>query len=249
LLIVIEQPAICNQQPTTTNNQQSTMSFTDQERHDIQELFGAAPEQLDPETLKKTLRELRAKYHPDNFAKYGDAAVQQMATERFQRLERLAARLEGYWEGRSAAAPGPARPPAPSAPAAADPVDDPRARFAYGAMKVEIRTSDKDLKYHLFGLFYRWLTLGEKFKIPDTGAWLVADEAHWGRRIGFVESIRFFLTFEEGDPVETITGWLYERIAGRADTLLIEGDIVPIEYDAILLAIKRRSFRSLGATV
>lgn len=216
--------------------------FSDQEIQEIREFFGAGPEQLDPEAYKKALRDLRARYHPDNFEKFGDATVRQLATERFQRIERLAEKLEAFFQGGK---------PATSAtpPKKADPVDDPRARFAFREMKIEIRTADKDLKYHLFGAFYRWLKMGDKFKIPDSGAFLIADEDHLGRTIGFTEFIRLYLTFEESDAPETIVQWLYERIAGRADALLIEGDIIPIEYEAMLLAVKRRSFRGLPTEI
>jgi len=67
-----------------------------------------------------------------------------------------------------------------------------------------------------------------------------------GRQIGFVESIRVYLTFEEGDSVEDITRWLFDKIEGRADALLIEGELVPIDYETILTAIKRRSFKMLA---
>lgn len=216
-------------------------SFTAEESAEIRELFGALPEQLSEESFRKTLRDLRAKYHPDNFEKFGDDTVRQMATDRFQRIERLAEKIQAWLDGKNLPAAS-GRQPGPGTP---EIFDDPRARFAYQAMKIEIRTGDKDLKYHLFGMFYRWLTLGERFKIPETQAYLIADEEHLGRSIGFRETIRVYLTFEETDPVENIVGWLFPKIEGRADALLIEGEIVPIEQDAILNAIKRRSFRLL----
>ena len=219
--------------------------FTTEEIQSISELFGAPPDQLTEAAFRKALRELRAKYHPDNFEKFGDATVRQLATERFQSIQRLADKLEAWYTGQSLPLP-PAGQAAPG-PSGGAPILDPRARFAYQAMKIEIRTSDKDLKYHLFGTFYRWLTLGERFKIPETEAFLIADEEYQGRSIGFVETIRLYLTFEETDPVEAIVGWLYPKIAGRVETLLVEGEIIPIEYEALLLAVKRRSFRALGA--
>lgn len=215
--------------------------FTEQERLEIRETFGVLPEHLDAETFRKTLRELRSRFHPDNFEKFGDDTVRQLATERFQRIERLAEKIEAWLSGKlQPALPG------PSAPNTDQRIFDPRARFAYREMKIEIRTGDKDLKYHLFGTFYRWLTLGDRFKIPDTQAFLIADEEHLGRRIGFVESIRVYLTFEENDSVEVITRWLFDKIEGRADALLIEGELIPIASEAILLAIKRRSFKLLA---
>ena len=214
--------------------------FTEQERQEIRELFGVLPEQLDAEIFKQKLRELRAKYHPDNFEKFGDEVVRQLATERFQHIERLAEKIETWLSGISVTNKQPSTDNQ-------QPIFDPRARFAYREMKIEIRTGDKDLKYHLFGTFYRWLTLGDRFKIPDSQAFLIADEEHLGRRIGFVESIRVYLTFEETDSVEVIARWFFDKIAGRADALLIEGELVPIEYEAMLYAIKRRSFKLLAA--
>lgn len=213
--------------------------FTEQELAEIREWFGAPPEQLDLEAFRKTLRELRAKYHPDNFEKFGDDVVRQLATERFQRIEQLAEKLEAWKTGKTL----PATPPSGGAP-----FFDPRARFAYKEMKIEIRTGDKDLKYHLFGTFYRWLALGDRFRIPDSKAFLVADEEHAGRSIGFTESIRVYLTFEEDDSPETIVRWLYGKIADKADTLLVEGEQVPIDYEAMLLAIKKRSYKRLAPT-
>ncbi len=224
--------------------------FSEQDVNDIRDLFGLPPEQLDTEAFRTKLRELRAKYHPDNFEKFDDAVVRQLATDRFQRIERLAEQLEQYGLGKAASSlstSGSTFGFEPSKDLAWSHSD---AQFAYQAMKIEIRTSDKDLKYHLFGTFYRWLTLGERFKIPGAqGAHLVADEGHSGHHIGYKESIRVYLTFEENDSVETIIGWLYAKIAGRADLLLIEGDIVPIEYAAMLRVVKMRSLKMLGATV
>jgi len=221
--------------------------FTEQEQAEIQTLFGYKPEEMDAETFKKTLRELRAKYHPDNFEKFGDQVVRQLATERFQRIERLAEKIEAWKDGRltndSSSAPA-------SAPnRAADSLHDPRARFAFRAMKLEIRTSDKDFKFHLFGTFYRWLLNGDRFKIPGTQAYIIAEESHAGRKIGFVESIRLYLTFEESDSPEAIVRWLFDKIAGRVDTLFIEGEVVPVEWDNMLMAVKRRSFKGLPPTM
>ncbi len=217
----------------------SSTPFTPREQEEILEFFGLSPEQIDADTLKKMLRELRAKYHPDNFEKFGDDTVRQLATERFQRIEYLAEKLEQRMSGTLPA----------QAPNTQDPLFDPRAQFAYKAMKIEIRTGDKDLKYHLFGSFYRWLQLGEKFKIPDAGnAWLVADEEYRGLKIGFQETIRFYLTFDESDPVEAIVSWLWQKIDGRADAVLVEGEPVSSSFEALLLAVKRRSFRQLAAS-
>ena len=215
-------------------------SFSEQELADIREWFGTTPEQLDMDAFRKTLRELRVKYHPDNFEKFGDAVVLQLATERFQRIEKLAEKLEAWKTGKSIAT-SPQKQPA-----GADRLFN-HGVFAFKEMRIEIRTSDKDLKYHLFGTFYRWLTLGDRFKIPESEAFLIADEEHAGRSIGFTETIRVYLTFEESDSVETIVDWLFKKIEGRAEALLIEGELVPVDYNAILFAVKKRSYKQLVA--
>jgi hypothetical protein len=225
--------------------------FSEQERQEIREHFGVSPEQLDAEAFRKTLRELRAKYHPDNFEKFGDDTVRQLATERFQRIERLAEKIENWLSGISVKNEQPRTPPGQASRTGNNqqPIFGPLARFAYKEMKIEIRTSDKDLKYHLFGTFYRWLMLGDRFKIPETNAFLIADEDYRGRNIGFTEFIRVYLTFEESDSVETIAQWFFSKIEGRADALLIEGELVPIEYEALLFEIKRRSLKMLTSEV
>lgn len=220
--------------------------FTPDESADIREWFGVPAEQLTEPEFRRILRELRSRYHPDNFEKFGDETVRLLATERFQRIERLAEKLEVMLNGSSPGSSAPAYGSSGNA-AYPEPIFDPRARFAYQAMKIEIRTNDKDLKYHLFGTFYRWLTMGERFKIPETQAFLVADEDYQGRSIGFMETIRVYLTFEENDSIEAVVHWLHPRISGRADALLIEGEIIPIDFDAITTAIKRRSFKSLNS--
>jgi hypothetical protein len=213
--------------------------FNPTEQTEIQQLFGAKPEDLDKEAFKIKLRELRSKFHPDNFAKFGDETVLLMATERFQAIEKLAAKLEDFLNGKNTVS-------VPSKPnSTAQPIFDEKSRFAYREMKIEIRTADKDLKYHLFGTFYRWLLVGDKFNIPTTSAWVIADEEHSGHKIGFKETIRFYLTFDEKDQPEKIVSWFFEKIKNGADTILIEGQIVPIDYDAILFEVKRRSFLRL----
>jgi hypothetical protein len=213
--------------------------FIPEEQTEIQKLFGSSIDLLEKEAFKTKLRELRTKFHPDNFAKFGDETVLTMATDRFQAIERLAAKMEDWYNGKHLVATS-------NAPSNAAPMFDPKAQFAIREMKIEIRTSDKDLKYHLFGTFYRWLLVGDKFNIPQTSAWVIADEEHSGHKIGFKETIRFYLTFDEKDQPEAIVNWFFEKIKDRADAILIEGEIVTIDYSAILLEVKRRSFLRIG---
>ena len=212
--------------------------FTPDDKTEIQQLFGVSPENLEKESFKKTLRDLRAKYHPDNFEKFGDDTIRQLASDRFKAIEKIAAKIEDWFNGKVTMAP-------PSS-SNTDPIFDKMARFGYREMKIEIRTRNKDLKYVLFGTFYRWLMLGDKFKIPETNAWVIADEAYTGVSIGFNETIRLYLTFDEKDSVQTIVQWFFQKISGHADSLIIEGEIIPVKYEDILLAIKRRSFLRIG---
>lgn len=209
--------------------------ITPQDKEDIAKFFGVPLEQLDLETFKKTLRQLRAKYHPDNFEKFEDPTIKEVMTEKFQLIERLAAKLEQFFQGNirlGEQTTGMARPEKPL--------------FAFDEMKIEIITADKDLKYHLFGAYYRWLKYGERFKIPETGASIIVDEDHAGLSIGFRESVRMYLTFGTDDSIEAIVGWLYEKIRERATSLLIEGKMIPVTYESMVNAIQRISLLSAG---
>lgn len=216
----------------------TAFTFTIKEKEDIRKIFGHPLEELNLEVFRKIHRELRAKYHPDNFEHLDNEAVKEMATEKFQTIELLAEKVEAWLTN--------------SQPASAGYQTDvadylrPDAVFAVKRLKIEILTADKDLKYHLFGTYYRWLQFGDSFKIPGTGASIVIDEDYAGRRIGFQESVRMYLTFGEKDSIEDIVNWFYSRIQGRASKLLIAGETVAVELQAIVHAIKRESLLRIG---
>ncbi len=217
----------------------TTTTFTVQEKEEIRKLFGLPLEQLDLETFRKAHRELRAKYHPDNFEHLDNEAVKEMATEKFQVIESLAGRVEAYLSGEK-----------PAAQTYDSNVEDylrPDAVFAGKRLKIEILTADKDLKYHLFGTFYRWLQFGDSFKIPNTGGSIVIDEDYSGRRIGFQESVRMYLTFGESDSIEDMVNWLFGKIEGRANKLLVAGEVVGIDPEKIIRAIKKETILRIGA--
>ncbi len=216
----------------------SATTFTIKEKEEIRKFFGIPLEELKLEDFKKIHRELRAKYHPDNFEHLENEAVKEMATEKFQAIESLAAKVEAWLTNSKPATIG----------FQTDVADHlrPDAVFAVKRLKIEILTSDKDLKYHLFGTHYRWLQFGDSFKIPGTGASIVIDEDYAGRRIGFQESVRMYLTFGETDSIEDIVAWFFGRIEGRASRLLIAGDAVDIEEQQIINAIKKESLLRLG---
>ncbi len=210
-------------------------NITQSEREAIQKYFEKALESLNPEDFQKIRKQLRTKYHPDNFEKFEDETIREMATERFQEIERLAQKLESYFAGQIQAEEG------------KDQIYNPQAQFDFDKMKVEVITSDKDLKYHLFGTSYRWLVYGDRFKVPKTKeAHIVIDDNHRGMSIGYREAIRMYVTFGVHDAVEDIVDWLYERIRGRASSLLIEGEVIAINRNEMLRKIKKTSFLQLA---
>ncbi len=213
-------------------------TFTIQEKEEIRKLFGFPLELLDLETFRKVHKELRLKYHPDNFEHLENEAVKEMATEKFQGIETLAGRVEAYLSGEK---------PAVST-YQTDMADHLRtdAVFQGKKLKIEILTADKDLKYHLFGTFYRWLQIGDSFKIPNTQGSIVIDEDYAGRKIGFQESVRMYLTFGEADSIEDMVNWLFGKIEGRANKLLVAGDAVEIDPEKIVNAIKKETVLRIG---
>ena len=218
----------------------SSTTFTTKEREAVQRLFGQPLEKLDKESFKKLHRELRSKYHPDNFEQFDNEAVKEMATEKFQQVESLSQKIEAFLGGSIA-----------KAPAIKEEQGDfthPHALFAGQGVKIEILTADKDLKYRLFGTHYRWLEFGDHFKIPKSKATITIDEGHQGRRVGFQESIRMYLTFDEYDSIEGIVDWLFEKIEGNVNTLLVRGETVLVEKEAIILALKRETYLRIGTT-
>lgn len=215
------------------------MTLSPQEIKDIEKYFGSRPEDLTEESLKKKRRSLHTKYHPDNFEKFEDETVREMATDRFQTIEQLSEKLEKYIGNKSSGF---------AKSSGGSDFHHSNALFAFDKLKIEINTSDKDLKYHLFGSHYRWLTLGERFKIPETKkAFIIIDEDHSGRRIGYRESIRMYLTFEPEDSVEMIAKWLFGKLDGKASSCIMHGDLVNVEFEALLMAIKQKTFLKIGS--
>ena len=211
--------------------------FDNQEKADILKYYELPFDKLDKETFIKKRKQLRAKYHPDNFAKYDDDTVKEMATDRFQSIEKLSEKLAAAFAGKPAAAKNNGTQP------------DYRhssAVFAAKKLKIEIIADDKDLKYTLFGRRYRWLLLGDEFKIPGTDAVIVTDEDHRGTSIGFRETIRIYLTFGEEQKITEIVDWFFPRIENGAQSLLIGGDKIEVNRAAILQALQQRTFLRLS---
>lgn len=212
-----------------------------QDRETIQKYFERPLESITFDYFKKKLKALRAKYHPDQFEKFEDETIQELATERFQTIERLAAKIEQLLSGRTHQWQGDTASQTQAEFMSKDAV------FRSKKMKIEIKTSDKDLKYDMFERFYRWLQYGEIFPIPNTSATIIMDEDQYGRRIGYQETIRIYLTFGEEQAVEDVVDWLHGKIAGRADSLIIGQELVQNDYEQILRSIKKQTFLRLEA--
>ncbi len=198
----------------------------------IEKYFGVRLDILTPEEFKKTRKQLMAKYHPDNFQKFEDETIQEMATERFQEIQSISEKIDHYFNGNITLS-------------LDDKIRQNEASFAFDRLRVEIITGDKDLKYDMFGTYYRWLVLGDKFKIPETNAFVVMDEAYKGHQIGYVETIKVFLTFGVKDATEDIVSWFFKAIEGRAKSLIIAGKKIPVEYNEMLFAIRRKALLEL----
>ena len=213
--------------------------LTSHDKDLIQKYFGVSLEELSPMVFKQKLKELRVKYHPDQFQKFEDETIQEMAKERFQEIEALGKKVEAYLNGETGPPPG-------SQTKMKRDFMSPEALFATKKMKIEIKTADKDLKYHLFGSFYRWLQYGDTFKIPKTDGTIIMDEEHRGTKIGFEEVVRIYLTFGEEAIIEDMVSWLFGKIEGRANSMIIGDELVKNNYDEIVASIKKQSFLRIG---
>ncbi|MDX1906302.1 MAG: hypothetical protein SF053_04650 [Bacteroidia bacterium] len=213
-------------------------SLSPQDHEDIRKYYGKRLEDLTPETFRVIHRQLQQRYHPDNFEKYDDEAVREMALDRFKRIEALAAGIQAWFAtgGQASPAPTPRE----------TPMDHPDAVFSAHKLRMEIRTSDKDLKYRLFRSYFRWLDKGESYKIPGLKtASLILDEAYAGSSVGFQESVKLYVTFGPEDPIEQVAAWLYAQLQGQATAILIGENRFSVNPAELLLALRRITYRGL----
>jgi len=212
-----------------------TSNLSTQEKAEIKEIYGKSLSELSPEEFEVIHKTLRQKYHPDKFEHFDDAVVREMAHEKFQRIESLGKKIRMYLQKQ-----GSGKVENLEADWASD-----EATFAYQNMRIDIITREKDLKYHLFGTRLRWLEQGEVFRIPNTQASLIMDTDHMGVSVGFVETIRIYLSFGELDDLDIIIDWLHQRLAPYADALIIEGKRIKVDLNAMQSLIRRKSFLRL----
>ena len=215
------------------------ITITASDKQHIQKYFGSSLEELTFTDFQQKHKQLRVKYHPDNFAKFDDETIHEMATERFQLIEQLAEKLKAFFEEKQKVT-------------IAEKESETETtivqnRYAYDDLKFEIITRNKDLKYHLFGKFYRRLSWGDRYQIPNTAASLIIDNNHVGNSIGFNETIVFYLSFAASESVHDIAEWLYKNIVGQATSLLISKEWTPIDLLAIRRAIERKTILEITA--
>jgi hypothetical protein len=214
-----------------------SQKITPAEQKEIQDLYGKPLEKLTSKQFEQKQKALRSKYHPDKFEQYEDEVVKELAKQRFQRIEALGDKVRAYLQV------GAQKPLSTE-----EDIFDERARFAFEDMKIEVRTRNADLKYHLFGSRYRWLEKGDRYKLPGTvSAYIIIDQDHQGRGIGFLETVRMYVTFGEEDDMDLIVDWLYQRLSGQAEALLVAGKRIKVDRIEIMGVMKRTSFLRLAA--
>lgn len=197
--------------------------------------FGEELERIDVEEFRKKRKELQVKYHPDKFEQHEDVTIKEMALEKYQEIEQLSDKAKAYLENKIQGKPSIQQ----------EIFLDSTAQFSADGLFIEVITQDKDLKYHMFGTRYRWLEMGDKFKIPNTQAYIRIEANYAGVAVGFKESIKMFLSFSVQDPIDEIILWLYRHIAGRANSLLV--DKTPVAIDPLQMSyhIRKRTFKAL----
>ncbi len=213
------------------------VEFTENEKIEIREIYGKDFSELNGEEFEKLQTELRKKYHPDKFEQYNDAVIREMAKEKFQRIEKLGEKLRKYMEVQRAG----------KVDTTKEDIFDKKAQFAFEHMSIEIITREKDLKYLLFGTYVRWLEQGDEFQIPKTQASIIMDQDHRGVSVGFVETIKIYLSFGPGDNLDMVIQWLYEKLKGHADAVIVEGKRSKIDLMNLQTLIRRKSFLGISA--
>ncbi|HHG86482.1 MAG TPA: hypothetical protein ENJ82_17155 [Bacteroidetes bacterium] len=206
------------------------MDINKEEIEEVRELFGKELKNLDPTEFDQLHKALQQKYHPDKFERFDDETVREMAKDKFQRIEKLAEKVRSHFGQKAVSAYGDQ-----------SDLEKEAVRYRFDDMKIEIVTKNKDLKYKLFGTYLRWLERGDKFQIPKTKAQITIDQNHQGNRVGFVETIRIYLSFTEADSIEIIIDWLYGRLSGQADALIIEGKRLPVDQQAMAAHIRQKA--------
>ncbi len=188
------------------------------------DLFRVPVEDMTPETVQEKRHLFHKHYHPDRFAHLDNAELDKLLNEMYRDMLDRLQRVEEYLLRNSH-----------------DLHPEKARQVPLSAVDLEIQliTSDKELKYRLFGSMTRWLDRGERFRLPRTNATLTSSGRHVGNAIGFNETIPLYLTYGHGDPLDEIVIWLYTRIAGHVSALWVDGARVDVDPKAMFNAMAR----------
>ncbi|MEZ4824736.1 MAG: J domain-containing protein [Bacteroidia bacterium] len=209
--------------------------LTPEDLSNVKKYFGLDLETLSEESLKEAHKNARKKYHPDNFTKFEDETVIEMAKDRFQQIEILATRLEDYLKNRKQLDEWQKQEGKPGG----------KVQYATEGIRIDIMTSDKNLKYQLFRT--RIIYKGDYAVIPGTQARLISLlDFSSVAATGFRESIKVLLAFGTEDSISDIVQWLFSRISGKTSSFVIEGKVVRIDPYEIRKAIEKNTILELG---
>lgn len=188
------------------------------------DLFRVPVEDMTSEVVQEKRHLFHKQYHPDRFAYLDDTELNKLLNEVYRdmldRLRRVEEHLLRSDHGLMHRKPG-----------------DPE--LSAVDLEIQLITQNKDLKYVLFGSYYRWLSKGERFRIPRTDATLTSSGNHRGNAIGFNENIRLYLTYGTQDRLDEIVIWFYTRIVDQVSALWIDDKRVDVEPRAIFNALAR----------
>lgn len=211
-------------------------NLTKSDKAEFLEAYGVEVDNLNLESFEALHKKIRAKFHPDQFEHMDNPVVKEMAEKQFKKNEALAIKVREYLllENKDEELTSAMK-------------DSEGDKHAYEEMKIEVLARNDDLRFWLFGRHYRWIERGDRYRIPGTNAYVISQSSGNRRMAGFVHTIKMWLTFGENDPLDVIVVWLYSRIAGNADGLIIEGKRIPVELKAMWEIIGSRSRLELGA--
>ncbi|MFK7971843.1 MAG: hypothetical protein AB8F95_15865 [Bacteroidia bacterium] len=210
-------------------------SLTQSDIDTFRKYFGTEIRSISLEDFDKTRKKLLLKYHPDRFENESDVA-KELAEDKYKEIEALCLRVKPFIGDEDASMDY-------------GQMDDfmrPDATFEAEGLIVQVITRDKDLKYEMFGTYYRRLEYGDKYPIPGTDAFIRIESDHKGSAIGFNEFIRMYLSFGQGADIQVIIDWLFEKIQHKANGLIINKTRIKIDKIEMGRFIRKTTFLQLS---
>lgn len=210
----------------------ATHHITPEDQQLIQKYYQKPLEELGLEEFRAIRKDIRKKYHPDNFSKFDDETVIELAKERFQQLEALGQKIEAHLTIQGEIEQADA--------------ELPDVGYRAEGIKIDIMTTDPKLKFQLFRS--RYIDRGDRVVIGSTKARLIALDNYSPRiSAGFRDNIKVKLAFGPDDSIQEIVEWIFRHISGRTSSFVIENKVVQITPYEIQQAIKHEARLELGA--